>query len=475
MVEVTLTIYSPAGSREYQMAGGELSIGRGDVTLKLEDDGLSRHHATLYREGARVWILDEASTNGTFVNGAPVPASGTPLTDGDEITLGNDTTISVSIRQALAPVAKSKTRESSATAAGNSTFNYWPIVIALAAVFVILIAALAIGSRLSGNKNSDEDEVANERRPPRRSAEELPQSDSGNGNAKPSASTSPADSLPPDDSSSSGTDSAKNIPPAGKTYLAMTEDEKKKFIEQRAEHVARMIGNRGGEAVTPEAVLKIKSFVDTYAIRVKSARPTGGCTMRHDLRTLLERGSKNAPFVVHAFNEKGVDPQIGLYLAMIESEYCVCLQSPTGPLGMYQFTQATGRTYGLRIVPGASPGNPDERCQPEAAARAAAGYVKFLIGRYGTGPLSVPLAIASYNSGEGGLSTNLSTALNNAMQEERSFWTLVANQGKLSAQFQKENIKYVPKFFAAAIVGENPQVFGVQMQPLSSYTQGMQN
>ena len=83
----------------------------------------------------------------------------------------------------------------------------------------------------------------------------------------------------------------------------------------------------------------------------------------------------------------------------------------------------------------------------------------------------MPLAIASYNSGEGGLSTNLSTALASAAQEERSFWTLVANQGKLSSQFQKENIKYVPKFFAAAVVGENPQVFGVQLQPLSSYTQ----
>ena len=58
--------------------------------------------------------------------------------------------------------------------------------------------------------------------------------------------------------------------------------------------------------------------------------------------------------------------------------------------------------------------------------------------------------------------------------QNRSFWTLIANknilQGGAGKQFNAENIKYVPKFFAAAIVGENPQDFGVTLQPLSSYT-----
>ena len=471
MVAVTLIIYSPAESREFQMVGRQLSLGRGDdVTLKLEDDGLSRLHATIYRDDDRVWILDEVSTNGTCVNGVLVPPAGSPLSDGDEITIGNDTVITVSIRKevARAPITGAKTTPA---AAAGSSFNIWPIVAALVAVFVILIAALAIGSRHFRDEGVNEG-VATSRQSNDRLPPELPATNSGSSNTKPIPTALPADSIIPSNNNTPvGDDVTKNFPAAGETYLDMTEQEKKKFIEQRAERVARMIGNREGEAVTPEAVLKIKSFVDTYAIRLRSAKPSGGCNMRHDLRTLLERGSKNAPFIIHSFNEKGVDPQIGLYLAMIESEYCVCLQSPTGPLGMFQFTQASGRTYGLNIIRGASPSNPDERCQPDAAARGAAGYVKFLLGRYGTGPLSVPLAIASYNSGEGGLSTNLSTALASAAQEERSFWTLVANQGKLSSQFQKENIKYVPKFFAAAVVGENPQVFGVELQPLSSYTQ----
>jgi pSer/pThr/pTyr-binding forkhead associated (FHA) protein len=463
MVEVTLTIYSPAGSREVQMTGNELSVGRGDVTLKLDDDGLSRHHATVYREADRVWILDEVSTNGTYVNGTPVGASGSPLADGDEISIGNDTTIAVSIKQVIQRAPGKKTATATT---GGSAFKVWAIVAALCAVFVILIAALAIGTRVSGGGN-DED-TANDRQRPRRTSE-LPPLDNG---ASPTPSSTPSGSGLPGDNLLPEDDSTKNVPPAGRTYLEMSEEEKRKFVEQRAERVARMIGTREAEAVTPEAALKIKAFVDTYARRFKSPRLGGACNFpRDDLTTLLTRGSRNAPFIIHAFNEKGLDPQIGLYLAMIESEYCICLQSPTGPLGMYQFTQATGRTYGLRIVPGASPGNPDERCEPEPAARAAAGYIKFLIGRYGTGPRSVPLAIASYNSGEGGLSQNLEKALSAAGQQERSFWTLLAQADNLSAQFQKENKNYPTKFFAAAIVGENPQVFGVQLQPLSSYTQ----
>jgi hypothetical protein len=47
----------------------------------------------------------------------------------------------------------------------------------------------------------------------------------------------------------------------------------------------------------------------------------------------------------------------------------------------------------------------------------------------------------------------------------------VANADLMSDQFQREAIKYVPHFFGAAIVGENPRVFGVDQAPLSSYTQ----
>ena len=101
--------------------------------------------------------------------------------------------------------------------------------------------------------------------------------------------------------------------------------------------------------------------------------------------------------------------------------------------------------------------------------------MKVLITRYGTAPDSVLLAIASFNSGQGNLSKNMDKVLSNAVGQNRSFWTLMANkaamEGKSGDQFKGENIKYVPKFFACAIIGENPQDFGASIRPLSTYTQ----
>jgi hypothetical protein len=258
--------------------------------------------------------------------------------------------------------------------------------------------------------------------------------------------------------------------PAGKKYLDLSDSEKRAYLADRAKKMAQVIGNNSSDDVPAAALDKIKSFTDGYAKRAKVAKKTGPCGFADNLQATYERASKNAPFIVKAFNEKGTDPRIGLYLAMIESEHCVCLQSPTGPLGMFQFTQATGKNHGLDTRPGASPSNPDERCEPEPSARAAASYMKSLLGRYGTGPSSVPLAIGSYNSGEGGLSSNLVKALESNSGLPRDFWTLIANGEILSKQFQSENFKYVPKFFAAAIIGEYPQDFGLNLQPLSTYS-----
>jgi membrane-bound lytic murein transglycosylase D len=258
--------------------------------------------------------------------------------------------------------------------------------------------------------------------------------------------------------------------PAGKKYLELSDAERRQYLTDRALRIAAVIGNNSSEAVPAAALDKIKGFIDGYAKRAGVSPLGGKCRFGDNLQVTYERASKNAPFIVRAFNEKGTDPRIGLYLAMIESEHCVCLQSPTGPLGMFQFTQATGKSHGLNTRPGASPENPDERCEPEPSARAAASYMKSLTGRYGTGPSSVPLAIGSYNSGEGGLSSNLVKALESNSGLPRDFWTLIANGEMLSKQFQSENFKYVPKFFAAAIIGENPQDFGLKLQPLSTYS-----
>lgn len=66
---------------------GALSIGRkADNDIRLEDITVSSHHAELVKKDHQCLIHDLGSTNGTYVNGAPVRER--TLFDGDVIVIG---------------------------------------------------------------------------------------------------------------------------------------------------------------------------------------------------------------------------------------------------------------------------------------------------------------------------------------------------------------------------------------------------
>ncbi len=475
MLEITLTYPTPEGSREIRLDGDRVSFGRGsEADHRFTDDGLSRLHTVVYRDGDRVWVVDENSTNGTFVNGERVTGGGTPLRNGDTIKIGHNTNLKVRMSEAYQPQAApppaAQTVNSAVTPAQSAPFNIVPIALIAFAMLVISVTAVFIvysafggggGREIVRNGDVDEDPVDDD---DDTKPTPTPKRDNSAVNTAPDNTIA----ILPDDTNSS----VDVRLPSGKKYLEMSDSERRQYLEVKAMRVAQIIGNSSSEAIPSAAIDKIKGFADGYAKRA-GVKALGGCRFGDNLQSTYERASKNAPFIVRAFNEKGIDSRIGLYLAMIESEHCVCLQSPTGPLGMFQFTFATAKlhfTPSEGVIKGASPSSPDDRCKPEPAARAAASYMKALTGRYGTGPSSVPLAIGSYNSGEGGLSSNLTKALESGQGLERDFWTLIAKGDILSKQFQSENFKYVPKFFAAAIIGENPQDFGLNLQPVSTYT-----
>ena len=473
-MKVSLTYPTPEGTREIAV-GSRMSFGRGsEADQRFDDAGLSRLHATVYHEGGRTWVIDENSSNGTFVNGIGVSGSGTELRNGDSIKIGNETVLRVRIVDD-APVTAGRTSTASTTAVSERSSSSIFLTAAVAlAFFTVSISAVVIGFRVFGGSSTppqndvliDRDDVD---RPSKKESREPP-------SPSPTANDTPltvGDTVPVTDSPKSDGGPVGSTLPAGKKYQDLSDSERRTYLSEQAMRIAQIIGNRSSEPIPPKALDKIKGFADAYASRSRVPAKSGACRFADNLQATFERASKNAPFIVRAFNEKGTDPRIGLYLAMIESEHCVCLQSPTGPLGMFQFTYATAKLHYAAtdsIVRGASPSNPDDRCKPEPSAKAAASYMKALMGRYGTGPSSVPLAIGSYNSGEGGLSSNLVKALESNSGLPRDFWTLIANGDKLSKQFQAENFKYVPKFFAAAIIGENPQDFGLDLQPISTYT-----
>ena len=62
-------------------------IGRGlAADLRLDENSVSRRHAMLVSDPAGARVLDDRSSNGTFVNGRRVEQA--PLANGDELMLG---------------------------------------------------------------------------------------------------------------------------------------------------------------------------------------------------------------------------------------------------------------------------------------------------------------------------------------------------------------------------------------------------
>lgn len=60
----------------------------GDMNLRLEDDTVSQHHATLTLKGDECWVRDDSSRNGTYVNGQRLGGKERLLRDGDILGFG---------------------------------------------------------------------------------------------------------------------------------------------------------------------------------------------------------------------------------------------------------------------------------------------------------------------------------------------------------------------------------------------------
>ena len=70
--------------------GGEITIGRSPTaTISIPDDEfVSFLHARLYQGDGGTWVEDLASTNGSFLNGAPLHGSHT-IEKGDRLQIGS--------------------------------------------------------------------------------------------------------------------------------------------------------------------------------------------------------------------------------------------------------------------------------------------------------------------------------------------------------------------------------------------------
>lgn len=243
----------------------------------------------------------------------------------------------------------------------------------------------------------------------------------------------------------------------GKPYQQMTNEERAAFVRTEARAVARRISGTEYQ-FTQNFEADIQKWVETYAARV--GNQSGDRLWKGDLRPVFERGQTVAPTLLAAFKAEHVSPLIGLYIPLIESEY-VNIETPNGvgAVGMFQFLPKTGERFGL---------TPQELLDVEKSARAAARYIAKNLEQFKDDPMKEALALLAYNRGEDRTARSLALVVND--QNRRcSICALTDARAQLDKTFREESVHYVPRFFAAAIIGENPQTFGLGGQPLSSY------
>lgn len=192
--------------------------------------------------------------------------------------------------------------------------------------------------------------------------------------------------------------------------------------------------------------------IDNYIQKWKSSG-----RLEQGLRTARQSGYTGP--IVKALLEQDLPPQF-FYLALQESNFDAYISGPATrkgiAKGMWQFIPETAVKYGLRIGPLVDLRRPDpgdDRHHWERETHAAVQYMKDL---YSTdAQASGLLVMACYNWGEDYVLPLIRKMPANP--KDRNFWRLLsANKDRLP----KETYDYVFYIVSAAVIGENPRLFG---------------
>jgi serine/threonine protein kinase len=238
----------------------------------------------------------------------------------------------------------------------------------------------------------------------------------------------------------------------GKLYSQMSEVERLNFVDTQEQRISTMMGDRPVK-LNEDAVRVIKAYVDHYAAMNGSTDLDS-----ESMSVVYGRARPYVPLIARSFAARKVPVIIGIYLPVIESAYRNCYENSIGAKGLFQFLPQTAENYGVARA---------DMCDVEKMTPAAAHYIADRMAELGEDSESVTLVLLSYNRGPEWVRNTL-RELRGTQNYERNFWTLFAHRETLDETFRNENAAYVPRFFAAAIIGENPQTFELQVPPLSS-------
>ena len=196
---------------------------------------------------------------------------------------------------------------------------------------------------------------------------------------------------------------------------------------------------------------------------------------RTDFVRAVRRANSNGytPYIVRTLRKHGLPPEL-FYLALQESRFDTGAVGPRTrwgiAKGMWQFIPSTARRYGLQLGPRVdqrAADARDERHDFKKSTQAAADYLQTI---YSTGAqASGLLVVASYNWGEHrvvermkGLSApnGIPTEAVKDIPErpkERNYWAFLT---RYKDRMPAETKDYVLKIFSAAVIGQAPELFG---------------
>lgn len=206
------------------------------------------------------------------------------------------------------------------------------------------------------------------------------------------------------------------------------------FIQQELRTLLRSFGAES-YSIPPDFVEQVNRFIQRYQTRDR----------RHVERVLGE--SQAELQTMRRIFEEAKLPGDLAYMAMVESAFLAGSNSRAGAAGPWQFRPATARQYGLEVNR-----EVDERYDVEKSTQAAARYIRKLILDFGAGS-SVMLALAAYNGGP----TKVRRAVRQLDDpiQQRNFWYLYRTRS-----LPLETREYIPKIFAAILIGRHPQRYG---------------
>jgi pSer/pThr/pTyr-binding forkhead associated (FHA) protein len=200
-----------------------------------------------------------------------------------------------------------------------------------------------------------------------------------------------------------------------------------------------------------------KGFVDEVRRYIQMWKKTDR------LKTALKRAKQKGYgwLIIRIMSDNNLPPQF-FYLALQESNFderAVGRETRYGfAKGMWQFISLTANQYGLKTGPLHNQGvydALDERFDFVKSTVAAARYIKDLSAS--DAQASGLLVMASYNWGEGNVRQIINRMPENP--RERNFWRLLAYK-----DIPRETYDYVFSIVSAAVICEDPRLFGVDVE-----------